>query len=156
MPITQNSAIGPYPRVLLESDSHSASQEILGLLRNPQVHHCVHSSLQLVPILSQVYPILNFSPCFPKIHSNIIFHLCLGILSGLFPSGFLTKFCTHFTTSLRTTLILTSHLHLGISCRLSSLLSSFPCCMPHILQSQPFWFNHTSSTTPYPTFRKYY
>jgi hypothetical protein len=42
-----------------ECDSHSASQEIPCLLRNPNVHRHVYKSPQLDPILSQLNPIHN-------------------------------------------------------------------------------------------------
>jgi len=42
----------------------------------------------LVPILSQIYPVRALSSYFLKIHFNIIYPLCLGLPSGLFPSGF--------------------------------------------------------------------
>jgi len=56
-----------------ESDSHSASQGILRLLWNPTVHYRLHKSPKLVLILSQMNQIHAFSPCFPKIHYNIIY-----------------------------------------------------------------------------------
>jgi len=55
-----------------ETNSHSASQEILRLLWNPKVYYSVHNSLPLDPILIQMHSIHNFPPYFPKIHSNII------------------------------------------------------------------------------------
>jgi len=56
-----------------EANSHSGSQEIPHLLRNPKVHYHVHKSPPFVPNLSRMYPVNIFSPCFPKIRSNIIF-----------------------------------------------------------------------------------
>jgi hypothetical protein len=56
----------------LEANSHSASQEIPGLLWKPKVRYCVHSNSPMVPVLSQMHPVHTFPPYFPKIHSNII------------------------------------------------------------------------------------
>jgi hypothetical protein len=54
-----------------EANSHSASQEILRLLWNRNVHYSVHKSPPLFPNLSQMSPVHTFPLCFPKIHSNI-------------------------------------------------------------------------------------
>jgi len=56
-----------------EPNSHSASQEIPHLLCNPKVHYCVHKSLPVVHIPSQMNPAHIFPPHFPKIHYNITF-----------------------------------------------------------------------------------
>jgi hypothetical protein len=65
--------------------SHSGnSQEIL---RNPKVHHRIHKTPPLVPILSQfdsVHPIPSY---ISKIHFILSTHLRLGLPSGLFHSG---------------------------------------------------------------------
>jgi len=71
-----------------EANSHLASQEIPCLLWNPNVHYCVHKSLPLIPIPSQMHPIPKSS------------HLHLGLLSGLYLKDFLTKFCIHFSSLL--------------------------------------------------------
>jgi len=55
-----------------KSDSHSASQEIAYLLRNPKAHYSVHKTPPLIPILSQMRPFHTFSLYFLNVHSNII------------------------------------------------------------------------------------
>jgi len=50
-----------------EADSHSASREILRLLRNLKVHYHVHGSPPLVPILIHMYPVDIFPPYFPQL-----------------------------------------------------------------------------------------
>jgi hypothetical protein len=72
-----------------EANSFSASQEIPHTVWNPKVHHRVHKSPPLVSILSQISPVHSLF-YFLNIHFNIILHLRLGLLGGLFPSGFPT------------------------------------------------------------------
>jgi hypothetical protein len=40
-----------------EAASRSGTQEFSNILRNPNIHHCVHKSLLLVSILSQMNPV---------------------------------------------------------------------------------------------------
>jgi len=56
-----------------EANSDSASQEIPRLLWNPKFYYRVHKSPPLMFILSQMHPVHNFPPCFPKICFNVIF-----------------------------------------------------------------------------------
>jgi len=55
-----------------EANSRSASQEIPHLLWNPKIHCSVHKNPPLIPLLSQMNPVQNFSPYFCKFHANII------------------------------------------------------------------------------------
>jgi hypothetical protein len=71
-----------------EAASCEASQELLGILRNPKVHHRVHKSPPLVPILSQIDPVYTIPLRYILIMSA---HLRLGLPSGLFSSGFPTN-----------------------------------------------------------------
>jgi len=50
-------------------------------------------------MLSLMHPVHNFSPSFPQIHSNIIFHERLRLPNCFFPSGFGLKLHMHFHLS---------------------------------------------------------
>jgi hypothetical protein len=74
-----------------ETASCAASQEIPNILFNPKVHYRVHNGPSLVRIQDQINPVYT-APSNLSIKSvlTIFAHLCLGLLSGLFPSGFPT------------------------------------------------------------------
>jgi hypothetical protein len=55
-----------------KANSHSSSQEIPNFLWNPKAHYRVHKSTQFVPIWARWIHSTPSSPCFRKIHSNII------------------------------------------------------------------------------------
>jgi len=55
-----------------EVDSHSATQEIPCLVWNPKVHHHVHRSPPLNPILGHLYPFHTIVPRFFMIYFNIL------------------------------------------------------------------------------------
>jgi len=80
-----------------EANSHSDSQEIPYLLRKSEVHFRVHKTPLLVPILSQMKPVHNFTPNFSKTYSNIILTPCLPIC--LVPSCFPIKILYAFLVS---------------------------------------------------------
>jgi hypothetical protein len=42
-----------------KANTHSGSREIEGLLQNPKVHYHVHKSLAMVPIQSEMNPVIS-------------------------------------------------------------------------------------------------
>jgi hypothetical protein len=56
-----------------EAANCAANQEFPSILRNPKVHHRVHKSPSLVPILSQIDPVHTIPFYLSKIYFNIIF-----------------------------------------------------------------------------------
>jgi len=47
-------------------------KKYLAFLWNPQIHHRVHKSPPLDPILSQLNPVRPVDPYLPKVHLNVI------------------------------------------------------------------------------------
>jgi hypothetical protein len=71
--------------------------------KNPKVHRRTHNSPPPIPVLSQSNPIHTPQANLPKIHSDPIFHLCLGLPNGFFPLGFPTKTLYTFLSRMRAT-----------------------------------------------------
>jgi hypothetical protein len=78
-----------------EAASLSATQEFLKILWNTKVHYHVHKRLPHFSILSQIKPVHTVPSYFSNIHLNIVLPPMLGLLSGLFPSGFPPKSYMH-------------------------------------------------------------
>jgi hypothetical protein len=69
------------------------------ILRNPKVHHRVHKSPSLVPILSQFDPVHTIPTYLSKIQFNIVYPPTSWFSSGLFPSDFRTNILYSFLVS---------------------------------------------------------
>jgi hypothetical protein len=76
-----------------EAVNRSASPK---LVRNPRVHHRIHKSPLLEPILRTINLVYKFQLCFLKIHLLLLSHLCIGVPSGSSLQPFHPKFCKRF------------------------------------------------------------
>ena len=76
----------------LEASGFPPGQEIPRILWNPNVHYRIYKCPSLVLILSQIKPV-HATPLLTSWRSILILssHLCLGLPSSLFPSGFPIK-----------------------------------------------------------------
>jgi hypothetical protein len=106
-----------------EANSHSASQEISW--QNTVGHYHLCKSLSLVPILGQMNLFHTLPPMCLKFNPLLSFHLCLGLLTGLFPSG-----VSFDLQGLNQNFICISYLF-------------HACYMPH--PSHPPWFDHPNN-----------
>jgi len=74
-----------------EANSFSASQEIHRVLWLIKVHHRVHKSSPIVPIVSHINPVQALYHIARKSILILPSNLRVGLPSGLFPYGFPTK-----------------------------------------------------------------
>jgi hypothetical protein len=81
-----------------EAANCAATQELPSILWNLKVHHRVHKSPPLVPILSQIDPV-HTTPSYLRSILILSTYLRLGLPSGLFPSGFPTNILHAFLLS---------------------------------------------------------
>jgi hypothetical protein len=82
-----------------ETNSHSASPEIIRLLWNLNVHYRIHNSQPLAPILSQTNSVHMYPKYFPNVHYNkILPSTPIYISSDLFFQVSPPKLYTHFSS----------------------------------------------------------
>jgi hypothetical protein len=74
-----------------EANRSSASQEIPCILWNLEVHYHNQKSPSPVPIPSHIKAVHVPQPTIQRFILTLSSHLCLGLSSGLFPSGLPTK-----------------------------------------------------------------
>ena len=74
-----------------EANWFAASQEIPRISWNPKVHYRTHKRAPHVSILGQPNPSIYPHPTSWKSILILSTHLCLGLPSGLVPSGFITN-----------------------------------------------------------------
>jgi hypothetical protein len=70
-----------------EANRFAVSEEIPRILWNPKVHYRIHKYPPPVSILSQLNPAHTSHPTSWRSILILSSHLCLGLPSGLFPSG---------------------------------------------------------------------
>ena len=94
----------PWRRVLLEKlTGFAANQEIPRILWNPKVHYRTHKCHPPVPILSKLHLVPQPLPTSWRSILILSYHLRLGLLNGLFPSGFPSKNLVHTSPFIRAT-----------------------------------------------------
>jgi len=81
------------------ANSHSASQEIIHLLRNLKVLYLVQNSLLLILSWATWNQFTTYNPTSQRSILILSSHLHLWLPSGLFPSSFLTKILYSFLIS---------------------------------------------------------
>jgi hypothetical protein len=122
-----------------EANRFAASQEISQIFWNPKDHYCIYKCPPPVPILSQLNLVHTPTSHFWRSVLILSFQQCLGLPSGLFPSGFSAKtlytpvpspICTTYPVHL---ILLDFITHTIVSGEHRSLSSSLCCVITLIL-----------------------
>jgi hypothetical protein len=74
-----------------DTNSSSAIQEFINILRKLTVHYRVNSNQPLVLILSMLNPVHTSQSPFSKIRLVMLSHACVCLPNGIFPSEFATE-----------------------------------------------------------------
>ena len=103
---------------------------ISSILWNPKVHYRIHKCPPSAPTMSQLDPVHTPHPTPWRSILVLSCHLCLGLPSGLFPSGFPTKtLYMPLLSSIRDTC--PDHLFFSILSPEQYWVSSSLCSFPH-------------------------
>jgi hypothetical protein len=81
------------------ADSHFVTKNVCNVSDNPKVYCRALKSHALVSIRSQISPSIRHHSISPRSMLILSTHLCLRLLSGLFPSGFPTNTLYSFIVS---------------------------------------------------------
>lgn len=129
--------MGQSPSWEPSTGSYSFTQYISSLLCSLKFDNHVHRILSVVPVLNLMNSVSTLLLSFFKIFIILSFHLCQGLPSGFYPSGFPSK-------TLYAVVISTCMLHSCPSCLIwsSRYFLVISCCVWFIAWYRGCWHKH--------------